>query len=96
MPDYTFFSPFIKYFPPIVSPYSWMLRNQILMNIEEETFVSYTGDRIERIALKAYRLHPIRAKRSRNSSTAVKEMLYRQAAMENIEEIKNLDNPCVA
>jgi hypothetical protein len=90
--DYTFFSPFIKYFPPLVSPYSWRLRNHILRNIEEETFVSYTGDRLERIALMVYGLHPVRAKRLGTSSTAIKEMLYRQAAMENIKEIKNLES----
>ncbi|HEY6668878.1 MAG TPA: hypothetical protein VI033_06950, partial [Candidatus Nitrosopolaris sp.] len=27
-PDYTFFSPFIKYLPPLISPYSWMLRSK--------------------------------------------------------------------
>src|SRR5919202_1938355 len=76
LPDYTFLSPFIKYLPPMVSPYSWMLRNQIVKNIQEETFIAYTGDRIERLALKAYRLHPIKAKRLKISSSAVKNMLY--------------------
>ena len=78
LPDYTFLSPFIKYLPPIVSPYSWMLRNQIVKNIQEETFIAYTGDRIERLALKIYKLHPIKAKRLKISSSAVKNMLYHQ------------------
>jgi len=78
LPDYTFFSPFIKYLPPILSPYSWMLRNQIVNNIKEEAFFAYTGDKIERFALKVYRLHPIKARRRKISSSIVKQMLYSQ------------------
>ena len=77
LPDYSFFSPFIKYLPPLISPYSWILRNQIVGNIREEGFITYTGDRLERIVLKAYRLHPTRALRLGISASAVKEMLYR-------------------
>jgi hypothetical protein len=79
LPDYSFFSPFIKYLPPLISPYSWMLRNQIVGNIREEGFITYTGDRLERIVLKAYGLHPTKALRLEISASAVKEMLYRQA-----------------
>lgn len=79
LPHYTIFSPFIKYLPPLISPYSWMLRNQIVRNVREEKFISYTGDRTERIVLKSYKLHPIRAKRHEISSHAVKELLYHQA-----------------
>jgi hypothetical protein len=79
LPHYTIFSPFIKYLPPLISPYSWMLRNQIVRNVREEKFISYTGDRTERIVLKSYKLHPIRAKRYEISSHAVKELLYHQA-----------------
>jgi hypothetical protein len=78
LPDYSFFSPFIKYLPPLISPYSWILRNQIVGNIREEGFITYTGDRLERIVLKVYRLHPTRALRLGISASAVKEMLYRQ------------------
>jgi phosphopantetheine adenylyltransferase len=83
--DYTFLSPFIKYLPPIVSPYSWTLRNQIVKNIQEESFIAYTGDRIERLALKVYRLHPIKAKRLKISSSAVKNMLYHQVIQGSAE-----------
>jgi nicotinamide mononucleotide adenylyltransferase len=86
LPDYTFFSPFIKYVPPLISPYAWLLRRQILRSIKEETFVSYSGDRIERIVLSMYRLHPIGAKRLSFSSSSVKEMLYAQVIQESSKE----------
>ena len=88
LPDYTFFSPFIKYLPPLVSPYSWILRNQIVRNIKEEKFIAYTGDRAEKFALRVYGLHPIREKRLEISSSAVKEMLYRQVIEGKREGIK--------
>jgi hypothetical protein len=78
-PDYTFFSPFIKYLPPLISPYSWMLRSKILQNIHESEFVTYTGDISEKRILQAYRLHPIKANRLEISASAVKDMLYTQA-----------------
>jgi hypothetical protein len=86
LPDYAFFSPFIKYVPPLISPYSWLLRRQILRSIKEETFVSYSGDRIERIVLSMYRLHPIGGKRISFSSSSVKEMLYTQVIQESSKE----------
>ena len=79
LPDYTFFYPYIKYLPPFISPYSWILRNQIVRNIKENDFVAYTGDGIESIALKLYNLHPTKSKRLEISASAVKEMLYNQA-----------------
>jgi len=33
--DYFFESPYIKYLPPFISPYSWTLRKQILKNVKE-------------------------------------------------------------
>jgi nicotinamide mononucleotide adenylyltransferase len=86
LPDYVFYSPFIKYVPPLISPYSWLLRQQILRSINEETFVSYSGDRIERIVLSMYRLHPIGRKRLSSSSSNVKELLYTQVIRENSKE----------
>jgi hypothetical protein len=79
LPDYTFFYPFIKYLPPLISPYSWILRNQIVRNIKENDFVAYTGDEIESIALKLYKLHPNKFKRLEISASNVKEMLYLHA-----------------
>lgn len=86
LPDYAFFSPFIKYVPPLISPYSWVLRRQILKSVKEETFVSYSGDRIERIVLSIYGLHPIGEKRLSFSSSSVKEMLYAQVTQESSKE----------
>jgi hypothetical protein len=79
LPDYNFVSPFIKYLPPILSPYSWSLRDGILHDVREDRFISYTGDTAERIALRLYNLHPIKATRLEISSSNVKELLYREA-----------------
>ena len=61
LPDYTFYAPYSKYMPPLLSSRSWKLRNQIITQINEENFVSYTGDKAERLMLKAYRLNPLKA-----------------------------------
>jgi nicotinic acid mononucleotide adenylyltransferase len=79
LPNYRFISPFIKYLPPILSPYSWSLRRGILRDVVEDRFISYTGDKAERIALRFYNLHPIKAKRLEISSSNIKELLYREA-----------------
>ena len=86
LPDYTFFYPFIKYLPPLISPYSWVLRNQIVRNIKENDFVAYTGDEIESIALKLYKLHPNKFKRLEISASNVKEMLYLHAIKGTVNE----------
>ncbi len=78
-PDYTFYAPFVKYMPPLLSSKSWELRNQILSKVEEDKFVSYTGDKAERLMLKAYRLNPLKADRLEISASSVKEMLYDEA-----------------
>jgi len=78
-PNYTFFSPFLKYLPPLFSPYSWKIRDQVLKSINEKKFISYTGDRIERYALKIYRFNPIKATRLPISASQVKESIYKQA-----------------
>ncbi len=79
LPDYTFYAPFVKYMPPLLSSRSWELRNQIMAQIKEEKFVSYTGDEPERLMLKAYRLNPLKADRLGISASSVKEELYQQA-----------------
>jgi len=94
LPNYRFISPFIKYLPPILSPYSWSLRRGILRYVVEDRFISYTGDKAERIALRFYNLHPIKAKRLEISSSNVKELLYREALeyLRNDEFTRNLKN----
>ncbi len=94
LPNYNFVSPYIKYLPPILSPYSWSMRSEILRDVLEDRFISYTGDTAERIALRFYNLHPIKAKRLEISSSNVKELLYREA-LENLGNDvfnKNLKN----
>ncbi|MER3407706.1 MAG: hypothetical protein C4292_02650 [Nitrososphaera sp.] len=76
LPDYTFCAPFSKYLPPLLSPKSWALRNQIVSHVAEKRFVSYTGDRAERLMLRLYRLRPLKADRLPISASSVKEMLY--------------------
>ena len=78
LPDYTFYAPYRKYMPPLLSSRSWELRNQIITQINEEKFVSYTGDKAERLMLKAYRLNPLKADRLEVSASLIRARLYRQ------------------
>jgi thiol-disulfide isomerase/thioredoxin len=78
LPDYTFYAPYCKYMPPLLSSRSWELRNQIITQINEEKFVSYTGDKAERLMLKAYRLNPLKADRLEVSASLIRARLYRQ------------------
>jgi hypothetical protein len=77
-PDYSLVSPFLRYLPPLISPFSWILRNQILRNVREKKFISYTGDVAERVTLSVFKLNPIKARRFAGSASAVKDMLYDQ------------------
>jgi hypothetical protein len=79
LPDYSFVSPYIRYLPFFLSPYSWTLRKQILGNVKEREFISYTGDTAERIALRMYNLHPIKSRRLEISASKVKELMYDEA-----------------
>lgn len=92
LPNYSFESPFIKYFPPLISPFSWVLRKKILENVKENSFVSYTGDAVERLMLRVYLMHPTQAKRLDISASNVKESLYRQATANNSSNYKLSDN----
>ena len=77
-PNYTFYAPFKKYFPPLISPKSWSLRKQILQGIENDYF-TYTGDKAEGIMLKLYRLNPKVGTRKSVSATSVKNEMYAAA-----------------
>ncbi|MEW5841256.1 MAG: hypothetical protein AB1753_09665, partial [Thermoproteota archaeon] len=79
LPDYAFHAPYSKYMPPLLSGKSWELRNQIVSHVKEQRFVSYTGDKAERLMLKMYRLNPLKADRLEISASSVKEMMYREA-----------------
>ncbi len=73
--NYTFYSPFSKYMPPLLSPNSWKLRKQILKGIEDDYF-TYTGDKAEGYMLKIYRLKPRVGTRKEGSAASVKNKLY--------------------
>jgi len=73
--NYTFFAPFKKYFPPLISPKSWSLRKKILQGIEGDYF-TYTGDKAEGLMLKLYRLKPKVGNRKLVSATSVKNEMY--------------------
>ena len=73
--NYTFFAPFKKYFPPLISPKSWSLRKQILQEIKGDYF-TYTGDKAEGLMLKLYRLNPKVGTRKSISATSVKNEMY--------------------
>ena len=79
LPDYSFYAPYRKYMPPLLSSRSWELRNQMITQINEEKFVSYTGDSAERLMLKAYGLNPLKADRLEVSASSIRARLYRQA-----------------
>ena len=76
--DYTFFAPFKKYMPPLLSPKSWELRKQILRGVQDD-FFSYTGDKAEGYMLKIYRLKPKIGHRKALSAADVKQSLYDSA-----------------
>ena len=73
--NYSFYAPFKKYFPPLISPKSWSLRKQILQGIENDYF-TYTGDKAEGLMLKLYRLNPKVGNRKLVSATSVKNEMY--------------------
>ncbi|MEK6964703.1 MAG: hypothetical protein AABX58_00625 [Thermoproteota archaeon] len=80
--NYTFYAPFVCYMPPLLSPRSWSLRNQILDGINDDYF-TYTGDKAEGYMLKLYRLNPRIGVRKELSASSVKEKLYDAAAGKN-------------
>ncbi len=83
-PNYTFYAPFKKYFPPLISPKSWSLRKQILQEIENDYF-TYTGDKAEGLMLKLYRLNPKVGTRKLVSATNVKNEMYTDSQSKNSE-----------
>ena len=76
--DYTFYAPFKKYLPPLLSRKSWKLRRQILSGVKGSYF-SYTGDKAEGYMLKLYRLKPRIGERKSLSASSVKDQMYEAA-----------------
>lgn len=93
--DYAFRSPYVQYFPPFVSPAFKRLKDKIIFNIQEDSFITYTGDRAERILLSLFGFNPIKANRQIISSTNVKNLLYnsviRQKDLEPSNDSQNDD-----
>ena len=80
--DYTFYAPFKKYLPPLLSRKSWQLRRQILSGVNKD-FFSYTGDKAEGYMLKLYRLKPKIGQRKELSASSVKDKMYEAALGKN-------------
>jgi len=78
-PNYTFYAPFLKYMPPMLSPYSWKIKKQILGDITRDYF-TYTGDKAEGFVLKLYGLNPRIGQRKETSASSVKQKMFEAAA----------------
>ena len=90
--NYTFTSPYIRYFRPIISPPFQKLKKNIISDIQESKFITYTGDRAERLLLKLFGFNPIQANRQVISSTNVKNLLYKSAlSFKMLSRSNNID-----
>lgn len=76
--NYTFYSPFSKYMPPLLSPYSWNIKKQILDEIKTDYF-TYTGDKAEAFVLRLYGLNPKVGQRKEMSASFVKQKMFESA-----------------
>ena len=84
LPNYTFYAPFLKYMPPMLSPYSWKIKKQILGDITRDYF-TYTGDKAEGFVLKLYGLNPRVGKRKETSASYVKQKMFESAMGKNTD-----------
>ncbi len=75
---YTFYSPFAKYMPPLLSPYSWKIKKQILNGVKKDYF-TYTGDKAEAFVLRLYGLNPKIGQRKETSASCVKQKMFDEA-----------------
>lgn len=73
--NYTFYAPFARYMPPLLSPFSWNIKKQILNGLADEYF-TYTGDKAEGFVLKIYGLNPKIGKRKTTSASFVKQKMF--------------------
>ena len=92
--DYTFYAPFKKYLPPLLSRKSWSLRKQILSGVKGD-FFSYTGDKAEGYMLKLYRLKPKVGERKSISASSVKDKMYDAALGKDLDWKKDLPESVV-
>lgn len=85
--NYTFSAPFIKYMPPLLSPFSWNIKKQILNGVSDDYF-TYTGDKAEGFVLKLYGLKPRVGTRKTISASLVKEKMF-DATVRNDSDWEN-------
>ncbi len=85
--NYAFSAPFIKYMPPLLSPFSWNIKKQILDGVSDDYF-TYTGDKVEGFVLKLYGLKPRIGTRKTISASFVKEKMF-DAALGNDSDWEN-------
>lgn len=76
--NYTFYAPFAKYIPPLISPYSWRIKGQILDGVRDD-YYTYTGDKAEAFVLNLYGLNPRVGKRKETSASFVKQRMFEAA-----------------
>lgn len=90
LPNYTFYAPFTKYMPPMLSPYSWKIKAQILNGIRDNYF-TYTGDAAEGFVLKLYGLNPKVGKRKETSASSVKQKMFDAALGKDTDWEKHVE-----
>ena len=73
--NYSFYAPFAKYMPPLLSPFSWRIKKQILGGLSDDYF-TYTGDKAEGFVLKLYGLNPKVGTRKTISASFVKQKMF--------------------
>ncbi len=92
--NYTFYAPYFRYLPPLLSPFSWKIRKEILKGVEGDYF-TYTGDKAEGYMLKFYGLKPKVGKRKEISAASVKDKIYSAAMGHESDWKKDVPNQVV-
>ncbi|MBI3640113.1 MAG: hypothetical protein HY223_07345 [Thaumarchaeota archaeon] len=91
LPNYSFYAPFAKYMPPLLSPFSWRIKKQILGDLTDDYF-TYTGDKAEGFVLKLYGLSPRVGTRKTTSASFVKQKMF-EAALGKDTDWENYVSP---
>ena len=89
--NYSFYAPFAKYMPPLLSPFSWRIKKQILRDLTDDYF-TYTGDKAEGFVLKLYGLNPRVGARKATSASFVKQQMF-EAALGQDTDWENYVSP---
>ena len=89
--NYSFYAPFAKYMPPLLSPFSWRIKEQILGSLTDDYF-TYTGDKAEGFVLQLYGLNPKVGTRKTTSASFVKQKMF-EAALGKDTDWENYVSP---